>query len=486
MKAKASGMEGFELAAVVLALVIGLAAGGCGAGAPRIDSIAVLPIENLSRDPAQEYFAQGITANLIDHLGRTGTVRVISFNSMEQYRRAPKPLPEIARELNVQAVVEAGVQRQADRVRIFTKLLHVPDGRQLWEQTFDRDSRDIIIMAADISRAVLRELKAKVPPQQDARLAARPVNPQAMDAFLRARFGGEPSKADLYLKQALELDPGFAFSHFMVAYNYINSGLAPKDIYPKAKAAAEKAASLDQALSIPHVILAHVVVVYEYDFTAGERYFRRAVDLNPNTAEAHHGYAHLLLSMGRTEEAKEETMRALEIDPINAGLIACVGWHDVTLGKYEEAEKHSRQAINMGAAGPFPHKVLGWSYEQRNLFDKAIPEFQEAVAVSREAVHPKACLAHAYAAAGKEPEARAILSSLLERRKKEYVSAYEIAAVYAGLGDKEHSFEWLQKAYEERSESLPSFRMDPRIRGLQSDPRFQELLRRMNFPAKAL
>jgi TolB-like protein/Tfp pilus assembly protein PilF len=455
-------------------------------GTPRIESIAVMPLENLSHDPAQEYFADGVTDAITNNLGQIGTFRVIARSSVMQYKKAPRPVPDVARELNVASVVEGSVLRSGDRIRITVRLIYAPTNRRLWEQSYERDLRDIEILQADISRAIVSEIKVKLTPQQEGRLtAARQVNAQAYEAYLQAEYGANPAKVGAYLDQAIQLDPNFAAAYAALAGNHYVAnyfpGLAPRDVYPKVKEAAQKALSLDPTLVPAHGQLAGVALEYDWDFVEAEKEYKRALEYNPNSADIHHSYAHFLLSMGRTKEASAETQRALEIDPVDAGLIDCVGWHDVTMRNYEDAEKHCLQALSMGTPGRGSF-FLAMSYEQRHLFDKAIPEFQKIVVAWGGAVGATAALGHAYATAGKEREAREVLDGLLARSQKAYVSAYEIATIYAGLGDRDRAFEWLQKAYEERSNSLATFRMDPRIWSLQSDARFQDLLRRMNFP----
>jgi len=478
---------------VLLALAIGLNVGGLREeilwrlSPPHVASLAVLPFDNLSGDPAEDYLAKGITAGLTDTLGQIGALRVIARTSVTQYQKAPKPLPEIARELNIDAVVEGRVLRAGDRVQMTVSLIHAPTNWRLREETYERDLGDVLNLQAEVSRAIALEIKAKLTPDQKARLTAiRPVDPQAYEAFLRGVYGGERGKAEAYLKQAIQLDASFALPYVELAgrsywSNYFTT-MAPGDNYPKVKEYAQKALSLDPTLAEAHYCLALVNHEYDWDFAEAEKEFKRALELNPNAAEVRHLFSHFLICMGRPEESRSEDRRAEEIDPADAELIACFTWHTAATSRLDEAEEVGQRALRMGSS--YPRVFLGWSYEQRGRYDEAIVELQKAVADWGGDVFPTAALGHAYAAAGKDLEAREVLARLLERSKKEYVSAYEVATVYAGLGDNDHAFEWLEKAYDERSNALARFRMDPRLRSLQTDARFQNLLRRMNFPQR--
>jgi TolB-like protein/Tfp pilus assembly protein PilF len=479
---------------LILAFVIGLNIGGLrkrllgGIGTPRIESIAVLPFENLSHDPTQEYFADGMTQMFIRDMQQIGTFRMIGPTSVMQYKKAPKPLPEIAQELNIDAVVEGGVLRSGDRVRISANLIHVPTNRRLWGQTYERDLGDVLNLQAELLRAVARAIDAKLTPQVEENFSRpRPVNPQAHDALLRGMWGGNPAKTETFLNQAIQLDPAYADPYDYLGARYYMRNMyptfAPGDTYPKAKAAAQKALSLNPIVSLAHRILASAALEYDWNFVEAEKEWKRELELVPNGPNAHHYYAHFLLSMGRMEEAKAESRRAMELDPLGSSLMACVSWHDIATGNFEDAEKHASQALSMGAPEQLARLTLGWSYALRGRHDEAIPEFQKAVVGWQGAVFPTAVLGHAYAAAGKEDAAREVLNRLLARSKTDYVSPYEIAMIYAGLSDRDRAFEWLEKAYEERATLLVYFRMDPRIWSLRSDARFQDLLRRMNFPS---
>jgi len=477
----------------IIAVVIGLNVGGVrerllGGGVAHIDAIAILPVENLSKDPEQAYLAQGMTNLLISSMYGVSAVRLTAVNSVNPYRKNPKPRPEIARELDIDAVVEAGVLRVGDRLRLNVSLIHAPTERRLWEQTYERELRDLPNLLNEVCRAIAHKIKARLTPAEEARLSSRPpVNPQAQDALMRGMWGGNPAKTEELLKQAVQIDPSYAAGYGYLATTYsmrlmYPAPMAPKDIYPKAKEAAQKAVSLDAKGGIPPRVLGTVALEYDWDFSEAERELKLAVELVPHGSVAQHMYSHYLLAMGRVEEARAVTQRALEVDPMNSSLFACASWHEIEAGNYEEAEKYASRALSLGAPDQLARLTLGWSYALRGRHDEAIAEFQKAVVGWRNIVFPTAALGHAYAVAGQEPAAREVLGKLLARSKSEYVSPYEIAVIYAGLGDKDRAFEWLEKAYEERASLLVYFRMDPRIWSLRPDPRFQDLLRRMNFP----
>lgn len=476
---------------LIVALGIGLTVGGVrerlfgGVGAPRIESIAVVPFENASHDPAREYFADGMTAELISTLGQIGTVRVTARESVTRYKKAPKPVPEIARELGVDAVVEGGVLQTGDRVQFDVNLSHASTNRRLWAQTYDRDLRDVLDLQAEVTRAIALAIRAGWTPQEEARLTAtRPVNPQAYEAYLRGVYGPEPGQAEASLKRAVELDGSFARPLAALASSYYWSNyfttVAPGNTYPEVKEAAQAALRRDPELAEAHYYLALVAHEHDWDFVEAEKEFRRALELNPSAADIRHLYSHFLLSMGRVEESRVEDQRADQVNPADPGLVACRSWHAVATGNDDEAEKLAQRALEMGST--YPRLFLAWSYEHRGRFDEAIVELQKAVVGWGGEVFPTAALGHAYAVAGREAEAREVLDNLLARAKRDYASPYEIATVYAGLGDRDRAFEWLEKAYEERSNALARYRMDPRLRTLQGDARFQDLVRRMNFP----
>lgn len=455
----------------------------------RIESIAVLPLENLSHDPQQEYFSDGLTDALTTSLGQIGALRVISRTSVMQYKGTKKPMPEIARELKVDTLVEGSVLRVGDRVRITAQLIDGVTDRHLWAQSYERDLGDVLGLQAEVASSIAREVQVKLKPQEATRFAkSRAVNPQAYEAYLRAKHTG-----DLKLfEEAIRLDPQFALPHAGLAgiYQFIWGFMAmrpPHEAYPKAEQAARHALSLDDTLSEAHAVLAMVQLEYNWNFPEAERELRRALELNPNSdyigyGSIRHSYAHYLLHMGRLAESHAESERAVQISPFDMELRACVGWHCIFAREYDEAERHCREALRKEPNNFRAHMFLGWTYEQKQMFKEAVAEFKAANTAWNEPVLPTASLAHAYAISGRTREARRILTQLTNRSKRGYVSAYDIAVIYAGLGEPDRAFEWLDKAYSERSGFLIYFRADPRLDPLRSDERFQTLLRRIGLP----
>ncbi len=488
-------------ALVVLGVAVGLNVGGWrerlfGTGAPRIESIAVLPLENLSRDPEQDYFADGMTEALISDLAQIRALRVISRTSVMQYKGARKPLPEIARELNVDAVVEGSVQRAGDRVRITAQLIHAPTDKHLWAQSYERDLRDVLALQGEVAQEIAREIKIAVTPAEATRLAkARRANPEAHEAYLKGRYyWNKKSEQGLnkgieFFQQAIDLDPAYApaYAGLADAYNTLaNRGyISPKDGWPKARAAARRALALDDSLGEAHASLAFGAFYYDWDWAGAETECRRAVELNPNYATVHHWYSHYLIAMGREAESLAESQRALELDPLDLSIVIHLGWHYYMVRRYDPTLRQLQAALEMDPNFPLAHIHLGFYYEQTGKFDQAIAAFQKAINLAPGSTEPLAGLGHAYAVAGRRADARKVLEQLQEFSKQRYVSAFDIAVIYAGLGDKEQAFAWLDKAYEEHASGfsgLVYLAVEPRLDPLRADPRFQALLRRMNFP----
>jgi serine/threonine-protein kinase len=464
------------------------------AGAPRIESLAVLPLENLMGDPAQEYFVDGMTEALIADLAQIEALRVISRTSVMQYKGVKKPLPQIARELNVDAVIEGSVLRSGDRVRITAQLIQAVTDKHLWAQSYERDLRDVLALQSEVAGAIANEIKIKLTPQEQARLAsARPVNPDAHEAYLKGRYywnlrTEEGLKKGIeYFQQAIEKDPGYALAYAGLANTYdvlVTWGvMAPKEGYPREKAAAFKALEMDETLAEAHASLGSARACYDWDWVGAEKEYKRAIELDPGYATGHEWYAEYLSAMGRHNEAIAEAKRAQELDPLSLIINAVEGGLVFFYARrYDEAIAQCRRTLELNAGFYPAHLFLGRAYEAEKLYAEAISEYQKAIALEQGNPLLAAELARGYAAAGKRTEAVNIISRLEELSKRRYVSSYVTAQIYTALGDTNQAFAWLEKAYEERPYELVYLNVDLRFDRLRSDLRFQDLLRRMNFP----
>jgi serine/threonine protein kinase/Tfp pilus assembly protein PilF len=466
------------------------------AAASRIKAIAVLPLANLSRDPEQEYFVDGMTEALITDLAQIGALRVISRTSAMRYKGSDKSLPEIARELNVDGVVEGSVLRAGDRVRITAQLIHAATDQHIWAKSYERDVSDVLALQSEVARAIAEEVQAKLTPQERARLArARPVNPAAHEAYLKGRYywarATEESvrKSIEYFAEAIAKDPSYALAHAGLsdAFNQLCNPileLVPQgDLIPRAKAAATMALELDDTLAEAHISLGRIKFYYDWDWTGAEKSFRRAIELNPNYPYAHYVYALLLSAVGRHTEAIRESTRALESDPVAllvngvAGLIYCFA------GQFETAEEQLRKTLQLDSNFMFAHWILGGlCLVPLGRYDEAIAELQKAIALSGNVAHPRGLLGGAYAKVGRRDDALRVLEELDELSRQRYVAPASRAFTYAGLED-ERMFDALEEGYQQRSASLVWIKVFPQWDDWRAHPRFQDLLRRMNFPA---
>ncbi len=462
-----------------------------GLPVPKIESIAVLPLENLSPDPDQEYFADGITDELITNLGKISALRVISRNSVMLYKGKRKPTPEIARELNVDAVVEGAVLRSGNHVRITAQLIDARGDRQLWAETYESETRDVLALQDGVARAIAQQIQAKVTPEEQARWSpTRPVNPKAYEAYLRGRYFWNKRteegvrKGIEFFGQALEEDPAYALAYTGLADCY--GVLGPwafqpaKEVFPKAKIAATKALELDDTLAEAHTSLGQVKSYYEWDWVGAEKEFKRAIELNPNYATAHHWYSDYLGAMERGEESAAEIKWAQQLDPLSLIINALSAFRGAR--GYNQAAEQLRRVVEMDPNFALTHWYLGLTYEQMGQYESAIAEQQKARMASGDSTYALVTLGCAYAKAGKRKQALETLAELKEASKHRYISPLNTGCLYSALGEKGEAFEWLEKAYRERDPSLIYVRALPMLAPLRSDPRFQDLLRRMNFP----
>jgi len=460
---------------------------------PVIRSLAVLPLESLSSDASQDYFADGMTDELISDLGQISALRVISRTSVMAYKHTRKPLPQIARELNVDAVVEGTVLRSGDQVRITAQLIEASADKHLWSQSYQGELRDTLALQNQVASAIADQIRITVNPQELAALKnVRVVNPQAYESFLKGRYFWNKRTADglkvalAYFNQAIEEDPKYAQAYSGLADTYALLGdwqyavMTPREALPKAKAAAVKALELDSALGEAHNSLAFCLDGFDWDFSSAGKEFRRAIELHPGYATAHHWYAWHLSLLGRYEEAIAEMRKAENLDPLSLIINADLAELLVLAHSYDESIKQSRKTIEMDPSFALAHNQLAQAYLQKHMNHEAVAELEKAAQLSGGSPTVMANLARAYAASGKRSEAMKLLSDMKKRSNSIYSHGSEIAVIYAALGVRDQAMNWLEKGYEERFN--PGVLLRPGFDPLRSDPRFQDLVRRIGLP----
>jgi TolB-like protein/Tfp pilus assembly protein PilF len=460
----------------------------------QIQSLAVLPLENLSCDPEQEYFAEGLTEALITTLAKIGELRVISRTSVMLYKGIRKPLPAIARELGVDAVVEGTVLRAGDRVRITAQLIDAPKESHLWAESYERGLRDVLALQAEVAQAIAREIQVKLTPQEQAHFAhVNPVDPKAYEAYLRGRYHWNRrsregfAKAVQYFQDAVAKDPTYASGYTGLADCLSILGfwslVPPKEGCGKAKDLAQKALQIENGLAEAHASLAFASMFYDYDFITAEREFERSVALNPHYATAHHFFGWCLALMGRHEEAYTELKRAIRVDPCSSALYWGFGFVYRRARRYDEAIEQYQKAIELDPNSAQAHAGLGMAYLNKSLHEPAIATLRKAIELSQGAPPFVVFLAEAYAAAGNRENAQKILEQLQELSKQGYVTPYGVGRVYTALGINDEALCSLETAFREHDPWMVFLKTDAGFDELRSDPRFQDLLGRMNYPA---
>jgi TolB-like protein/Flp pilus assembly protein TadD len=458
-----------------------------------IRSIAVLPLENLSGDASQNYFADGMTDELITDLAQISALRVISRTSVMVYKGARKPLPQIARELDVDAVVEGTVLRSGDQVRITAQLIEASTDKHLWSRSYEGELRDTLALQNRVASAIADQIRINLTPQEQAALkTAKAVNPEAYESYLKGRYFWNKRTADglkvalAYFKQAIEEDPKYAQAYSGLADTYALLGdwqyavMTPKEAFPKAKAAAIKALELDSTLGEAHNSLAFVLDGFAWDFDSAGKEFQRAIELNPGYATAHHWYAWHLSLLGQYDDAIAEMKKAQNLDPLSLIINADLAELLVLAHRYDESIAQSRKTIEMDPNFALAHNQLGQAYLQEHIYDEAIAELKKAVQLSGDSPTCIANLARAYVASGRRAEAEKLLGDLKKRTNPAYSNAPEIAIVYASLGDTDQAMNWLEKGFEERFN--PGVLLRPGFDPLRSDSRFQNLVHRIGLP----
>jgi tetratricopeptide (TPR) repeat protein len=434
-----------------------------------------------------------MTETLITELSKIAALRVISRQSVMQFKGTKLSLPEIARKLNVDAVVEGSALLIGERVRITVQLIEAATDVHLWADNYDRDLSDVLAIHSEVARAIAQEIHIALTPDEAARLAdVREVNPEAYRLYLLGnhhlyKWGpADFEKATRYFQQAIELDPEYALAHVGMAEYYGAIGfwgyMPPQLAFEKQRAAATRALEIDSNLAIAHDHHAMAYFYLDWDWQKAEEKFQRAISLNSNFAHAHHFYTWFLVAMGRTEEGHTSIRRALELDPL--AVLAYMTASDVFYfsRQYDQAITQLQEALDLSPNNIIALSRLGWSYVQKGMFTEAIGNMEQAVALSPDYIENRWMLGHAYAVAGKTTEARKILDDLHALAKKRYVHAYAFALIYTGLGENDAALEWLEKAFQDRNGWMPFLNVEPRFDPLRSDPRFQDLLRRMNYP----
>jgi TolB-like protein/DNA-binding winged helix-turn-helix (wHTH) protein len=485
-------LGGLLVVVVALALAIARWHGQLwGRAASPIRALAVLPLENLTGDPSQEYFADGITDELITDLTEVGTVRVVSHTSVMRYKGARKAVPEIARELKVDAVVEGSVARSGDEVRIRVQLVQAATDYHLWAQSYEGRIKDVLALQSRAATAIARAIQLNLTPAQQSRLASvRPVDPLAYEVYLKGRYlWGQRTAESLNqsidcFEQAIQKDPGYAGAYAGLADAYtvmvVNDHLPTRVGMPLAEAAAQKALSLDQSLAEAHTSLGTVKFDFDRDPVNAEREFRTALNLDPGYATAHHWYGLMLTWLGRFEQASREFQSARDIDPFSPGVTSAMGTNDYFWGHYEDSMALAHELLAANPEFYFGHLLLALNEERKGATQAAISEFEKSLALER---HPGAImwLGNLYGVSGHRQQALKLLEELARRSSGNQTYAYQAAVIWTGLGENDKALDWLNKAFEEHESDLMMIKVEPCFDRLRPDRRFQRLIRRLGL-----
>jgi TolB-like protein/Tfp pilus assembly protein PilF len=456
---------------------------------PKIGSLAVLPLKNLSADPTQEYLGDGMTDALIDRLARMHNVRVISRTSVMQFKNPRISVPEIARLLHVDALVEGSVMRQGNRIRVTAQLIRGATDEHFWSETYDRELRDVFAVQSELAQAIAEKIQVTVTGAEHARLtAARPVAPEVYENYLKGRFaydqkrgrsGMEESVA--YFEQAIKTDPTFAPAYvgLAAASSWLGTvfiGASPQDTRPKVIIAARKALELDPDIAEAHVLVANVLQ-QQWHWADAEAEYRRALEVSPNDADAHAGLALWLLCRGRTDEALAWAQRGRELDPL-AVSGESIAWILFQSHRYDQAIRELRSVLAVRPEDSYALLTLGFTLVANNQPGDAIPVLEKAIAVTHGSPASTGVLIRAYAHAGRRPDALRLLAELHQRQKVGYVPSGAFVNAYLGLGETDQAFAWLERAFEEQSNILQFLKVHPYFDPIRGDPRFADLLRR--------
>jgi TolB-like protein/Tfp pilus assembly protein PilF len=450
-------------------------------------SIAVMPFDNLSGDPQNAYFSEGVQDEILTRLAKIAELKVISRTSTQRFKSSPNDLRQIAQQLGVANILEGSVQKANDQVRVNVQLINALTDTHLWADTYDRKLTDIFAVETEIAKAVADVLKAKLTGSEQHVIAARPTaNSEAHQLYLKGRFfwnkrtASDLKKSIDYFQQAITADPNYALAYAGVADAYVwlpgYTVGTPRDCYPKAAAAAKKALELDDTLAEARTSLALAIWLYDFDSSQAIREFQRAIELNPNYAIAHQQYGNnTLMALGRFDDSIAEGKRAVELDPLSLVINTDLGSDYYYARRYDEAIAQLRKTLEMDPGFYIAHTVLGEALDEEGAHDAAIVEFQKARALNDDPA-VLGMLGRAYGLSGNRMEAEKMLDQLKELSKQRYVAAYSFALVYLGLGDKNEALHWLEQSYQDRAGSdIGYIRVDPLLDPLRGDPRFEAL-----------
>ena len=479
----------FALGAIVLAALAGGSLFLPG-DSERIDSLAVLPFENGSGDPEAEYFSDGVTESIISRLSKLPDVRVISRTSVFRYKGQAIDPETVGRELGVKALVLGRVVQRGDDLMVSAELVRTDDSGQIWGEQYQRKAVDIFSIQNDMAREISDALRIQLTTEQEERLTKQYTgNADAYEAYLRGRYLWNRRteegirQAIVHFQEAVDHDPNYALAYTGLADSFSLLGyyyVSPREAYPRAKRAAERALELDDRLGEAHVSLAWIKCIYDWDFDEAERDFVRGIELNPTYATGHFWYSVYLAVAGRYDEAIERIRIALELEPLSRIINGNYGQWLSVAGRYEEAHEQLRKTSELDPAWAMAHWLVGQNYARQGLFSEAVPHYEQAVMLD-DSPHWIGFLGQAYAKSGRVDEAHSVLERLDVLAETRYVSSIQRAAVFAGLGDPDRFFEWMERAYEERANDITLLRVYPWVEGVERDARFAELLRRIGL-----
>ncbi len=461
--------------------------------AKQFGSLAVLPLVNLSDDPEQEYFADGMTDELIGDLAQLGSLRVISRTSVMHYKGGKQTVPQIGRELGVDAVIEGTVEREKNRVRIRVQVIEAASDRHLWARSYDYEIKDVLLLQSTAAHDIATEIQGRVVqrPAFSRLNSARTVEPDAYEAYLKGRyFWNLRTEAGLnksieFFQDAIKKDPAFAAAYAGLAGSYSLLGsesLPPEVARAKARAAASKALELDPASAEGHAELGLIEFYYDWNWEKAEQEFQRAIELNPSYATTHQWYSHYLRAMGRLPEALQQAQQAQQSDPLSLSINTTLAARHRDLRDFKQALDAIQRTLELDPNFGPGHELLASVYEQQGDFRSAISEWKKASTLSKDNPTPLAHLGRAYALSGNQAEARKVAEQLKLTARQHYVPAWDMAVLFAGMGDADTAFRWLEESYAKRESQMPFLKVDYRMDPLRADPRFQKMLRRVGLP----